>query len=406
METLYRSRKIQQRVRTITLGVGAFHPLDAETFDLAGPLLGMAQAEFEKAGYEVQSARLALRPVFADLADWPSSDLLDYCAYLQQLCDAHDIFYCSIGPIPANASEALLRRIHLLAEVLTINPALSASVQIASTASGLRPEAALPAAQVICELAHQTSEGLGNLFFSVTANCPPQTPFFPAAYHDNPEWGFSIGLQSAGLVGQTLRSVVYERGHGILALQDGIATARLIGVFEQIGHPIAQLCERWREHDLAYFGLDLSPAPYGEESIADAIEQVGLGRFGEPGTVAVAAAITAALKGTSLRTCGYCGLLLPALADSVISARLAEGRLTLDSLLLYSAVCGSGLDSIPIPGSTPTERIAALLLDVGALATRLRKPLSAKLLPIIGKHAGEMTTFSTPYLVNAPIMQV
>jgi uncharacterized protein (UPF0210 family) len=406
LQTLDRSEKIHTRVRTITLGIGALHPLDQAIFDLAGPLLRMAQAEFEKAGYEVQSTRIALRPIFVDLADWSTYDLLEYCAYLQQMCDAHDIYYCSIGHMPANAPEALLRRINMLAEVLAVNPALSAAVQIASTAFGLRAEAALPAARVISTLAQRTQDGLGNLFFSVTANCPPQTPFFPAAYHDSPEWGFSIGLQSAGLIGDTLRAVVHEQGRGILALRDGTITARLIGVLEEIGHPIEQLCEGWREHDIAYFGLDLSPAPYGEESIAGAIEQVGLGHFGEPGTVTVAAAITAALKGTSLRTCGYCGLMLPALADAVISERLAEGRLTLDSLLLYSAVCGSGLDSIPIPGDTPADRIAAVLLDLGALATRLRKPLSAKILPIPGKRAGEMTTFSSPYLVNAPVMRV
>jgi hypothetical protein len=36
----------------------------------------------------------------------------------------------------------------------------------------------------------------------------------------------------------------------------------------------------------------------------------------------------------------------------------------------------------------------------------LRKPLSAKLLPMLGKQAGEMTTFSSPYLVNAPILRL
>lgn len=390
----------------MTLGVGALHPLAAETFDLIGPVLAMAQAEFERAGYEVQSARIALRPVFIDLAEWSARELLEYCGYLQQLCQAHQISYCSIGHIPANAPDADLRRISLLSDVLTMNPALSASVQIASTGVGLRVDAALPAARVICDLARQTNEGLGNLFFAVTANCPPQTPFFPVAYHDSPDWGFSIGLQSAGLVGDTLRAVVQERGSGLAALRDGAATARLIGVLEEVGRPIADMCAAWREHDIAYYGLDLSPAPYGEESIADAIEQAGLGHFGEAGTTAVAAAITAALKGTSLRTCGYCGLMLPPVYDAVISERLAEGRLTLDSLLLYSAICGSGPDCIPIPGDIAPERIAHLLLDVGALAARLRKPLAAKLLPILGKQAGEMTTFSSPYLVNAPILRV
>jgi uncharacterized protein (UPF0210 family) len=390
----------------MTLGVGAPHPLEAETFDLIGPILAMAQAEFEQAGYEVQSARLALRPVFVDLAEWSARELLEYCGYLQQMCHAHEISYCSIGHIPANAPDTTLRRINVLTDVLTMNPALSASVQVASTAVGLRVDAALPAARVICDLARQTTEGLGNLFFCVTANCPPQTPFFPAAYHDSPDWGFSIGLQSASLISETLRAVVQEGGSGLTALRDGTATARLIGALEAVGRPIAQLCGAWREHDIAYYGLDLSPAPHGEESIADAIEQMGLGYFGEAGTTAVAGAITAALKGTSLDTCGYCGLMLPPIADAVISERLAEGRLTLDSLLLYSAICGSGPDSIPIPGNVPPERIAHLLLDVGALAVRLRKPLSVKLLPIPGKQAGEMTTFSSPYLVNAPILRL
>ena len=390
----------------MTLGVGALHPLDADTFDLIGPILSMAQAEFEQKGYEVQSARIALRPVFVDLAHWSARELLEYCSYLQQLCKEHEIYYCSIGHIPANTSDSNLRRISLLTDVLTMNPALSASVQIASTAVGLRTDAALPAARVICELAQQTTEGLGNLFFAVSANCPPQTPFFPVAYHDSPDWGFSIGLQSAGLISETLRTVAQECGPGLKSLREGTATARLIAALEAVGRPIAELCESWREHDIAYYGLDLSPAPHGEESIADAIEQVGLGYFGEAGTVAVAASITAALKGTSLRTCGYCGLMLPPIADAVISERMAEGRLTLDSLLLYSAICGSGPDSIPIPGDTAPERIAHLLLDVGALAVRLRKPLSTKLLPILGKQAGEMTTFSSPYLVNAPILRI
>ncbi len=393
-------------MRTITLGVGAPHPLDAETFELISPILSMARAEFERQGYEVQSTRIALRPVFVDLAHWSPHALLEYCGHLQQLCDTYEIAYCSIGHIPANVPAASLRRIGLLADVLTMNPALSASVQIASTAVGLRADAALPAARVICDLARQTNEGLGNMFFAVTANCPPQTPFFPVAYHDSPDWGFSIGLQSAGLVAETLRAVTQKSGRGLAALHHGAATARLIGALEEIGRPIAELCEAWDEHDIGYYGLDLSPAPYVDESIAEAIEQVGLGQCGEAGTIAVAAAITAALKGTSLRTCGYCGLMLSPLADTVLSQRLAEGRLNLDSLLLYSAICGSGLDCIPIPGDTSPERIASLLLDVGTLAVRLHKPLSAKLLPMLDKQAGEMTSFTSPYLVNAPILRV
>ncbi|HYN90149.1 MAG TPA: DUF711 family protein, partial [Ardenticatenaceae bacterium] len=47
---------------------------------------------------------------------------------------------------------------------------------------------------------------------------------------------------------------------------------------------------------------------------------------------------------------------------------------------------------------------AAILLDVGALALRLAKPLTARLMPIPGKEAGDLTTFDFPYFANSTIL--
>lgn len=79
-----------------------------------------------------------------------------------------------------------------------------------------------------------------------------------------------------------------------------------------------------------------------------------------------------------------------------------------------AAVCGVGLDTVPVPGATqqqpPEEReallraTASLLLDTAALAFRLRKPLSVRLLPVPGGRAGEQTAFDSPYLLNGKIM--
>ena len=80
--------------------------------------------------------------------------------------------------------------------------------------------------------------------------------------------------------------------------------------------------------------------------------------------------------------------------------RWAEGKISAHELLLYSSVCGTGLDTLPLPGDTSAEAIARLLLDVATLAWRLRKPLSARLFPVPGKRAGETTAFSSPYLTN------
>ncbi|MEJ5203020.1 MAG: DUF711 family protein, partial [Anaerolineales bacterium] len=80
--------------------------------------------------------------------------------------------------------------------------------------------------------------------------------------------------------------------------------------------------------------------------------------------------------------------------------------LTLKDLLLYSAVCGAGLDTVPLPGDVTSEQLAAVLLDVAALAMRLNKPLTARLMPIPGKQRGEFTSFDFAYFANGGILDV
>jgi uncharacterized protein (UPF0210 family) len=74
-----------------------------------------------------------------------------------------------------------------------------------------------------------------------------------------------------------------------------------------------------------------------------------------------------------------------------------------DSLLAYSAVCGTGLDTIPLPGDVSTEQMERMFADVASLASKWNKPLSARLQPVPGKKAGDMTEFQDPYLFNTTI---
>ena len=79
-----------------------------------------------------------------------------------------------------------------------------------------------------------------------------------------------------------------------------------------------------------------------------------------------------------------------------------------------AAVCGCGLDTVPVPGATQQQTAeergalldatAALLLDTAALAFRLNKPLSARLLPVPGGRAGQLTAFDSPYLLNCKLL--
>jgi uncharacterized protein (UPF0210 family) len=152
-------------------------------------------------------------------------------------------------------------------------------------------------------------------------------------------------------------------------------------------------------------GIDASLAPSlkEDESIAFAYEKILPGRFGDPGTLAISSVITRVLKSLSVKTCGYSGLMLPVCEDFGLARRAGERTFNLANLLLYSAVCGCGLDVVPLPGDITVDKIEGILLEVATLATTLNKPLSARLLPAPGKKAGEMTSFNSPYLVNCRV---
>ncbi len=390
-------------IRTITLGLGDEHPLTSTCIKQAAGILQRAQERYAGAGYEVQTLRLSTRPVFDDLASWSSSALVNYVQELQHMLDDVGLAFCSLGTAQATRPGFPLERVDLIADLLATTSALNATVQLASSEHGLRAEAALPIARVMRRLAHETEEGFGNFRFAMLACAAAGCPFFPTAYHAGPA-SLSLGLQGVDVVLEALQVRIQDElmPVDLLWASDWVRAALVerAAPVVALGQALAQ------EHGLLFGGIDLSPAPLGDHSIATALEMCGYGQVGSPGTLAAAAALTFALKNTGLPTCGYCGLMLPVLEDAILGQRWEEGLVGAHQLLLYSAVCGTGLDTLPFPGDTAPELIAHLLLDVATLALRLSKPLSARLFPVPGRRAGERTTFTSPYLTNTLIRSI
>ena len=162
------------------------------------------------------------------------------------------------------------------------------------------------------------------------------------------------------------------------------------------------------QFEIAFGGLDFTLAPYPTEaqSLGAAVERLGVRALGLHGSLAGAAFIADAVDRAHYAKTGFNGLMLPLLEDSTLAKRAEQGTLTLKDLLMYSAVCGTGLDTVPLPGDTGPEELTAILLDVAALAQRLAKPLTARLMPVPGKRAGERTTFDFPYFANSHILAV
>jgi uncharacterized protein (UPF0210 family) len=402
-------------IRAITVFIGDAHPLDGAAIARAAAFLRSAQASAAIAGYTVQTTRIATRPLFEDLRAWEDARLLAYADELQRLCEVEELGYLSLGPAPAWDDAFPLDRLVLLVELLAPRPAINATAQIAWGERAPRYAAALPIAEVMRGLA-EASAGDANFRFALLAMCEPGGPFFPQAYARGPEWSVAFGLQSAGLVGEAIAAV--EPEHPEDAEREAAALATLPQIERTVraalagaARPVAEMLRPLAEQTgMSFGGCDLSPAPMGDESIAAALEQAGLGLFGEPGSLALCATLTAAIRGAAADladaapACGYCGLMLPVLEDETLGMRCAEGRLSVASLLSYSAVCGTGLDTTPLPGDANPAGVAALLADVAALAWKLRKPLSARLFLTPGARAGDLTNFASPYLTNTRVL--
>ncbi|MCK5428070.1 MAG: DUF711 family protein, partial [Anaerolineales bacterium] len=264
-------------------------------------------------------------------------------------------------------------------------------------------EVSLPAVRACAEIIHQTAalspDGFSNLRFAALANVPAGAPFFPAAYHNGDEPTFALAIEAADLAVEAF-SEAKSIQEGRQALVNAITTnartlTRVAGELET-------------QFALSFGGIDFSLAPFPQEacSIGTALERLGTPAVGLPGSLAAAAILADTLDQVQFQRAGFNGLFLPVLEDAVLAKRAAEGTLLVKDLLMYSAVCGTGLDTIPLPGDTSREAIAAILLDLAALAQRLDKPLTARLMPIPGKKAGETTGFDFAYFANSRVLAV
>ncbi len=86
----------------------------------------------------------------------------------------------------------------------------------------------------------------------------------------------------------------------------------------------AALLQRGRQQ--FNLGIDSSPAPAKDRSIAAAIEAFTHAPFGASSTLQACSVITAAIKSLDVKTCGYSGLMLPVLEDPLLAQRAGEGR--------------------------------------------------------------------------------
>ncbi|HDL5698547.1 TPA: DUF711 family protein [Mannheimia haemolytica] len=396
------------RVRTITLFLSLTK--DKSQWQQA---LNSAKAEFDllvpaiqQQGYTIQSIRIVTNSFgeYLDLTDIQTAkqDLAYLKQLLTQLNDSGLRIRFAIGEAKTQHELALLPEL-----ILNYGDLSNACVNIEPDEFGiLDNETILQSAQIVKQIAEITPRGEGNFNFTVNFNCKPFIPYFPASYHSSklPN-SFVIGLETPDLLVAVLKELkasphndFYRQCYETMSQALQYHVDEVLEAVKSVQHKL----------QFAFAGIDSSAAPSKNcASMTEVYELMGVPFFGATGTVEASSLLTKVFKSIkNVQLVGFSGLMLAVTEDLGLAAGTHKAQFDIRALLTYSAVCGIGLDTVPISNEATVEQIAALMRDTGTMAFRLNKPLTVRLFPIPNKSAGEVTEFESDDLCNCRILTV
>ena len=262
----------------------------------------------------------------------------------------------------------------------------------------------MKASNVIKKISLLSDNGQDNFRFGISLNIEPNTPFFPYSYSDTNE-SFSIALETTehinDIVNKTFRNDYIKLKRNIIeSMEDYIVN------IETIANKISLNC------GIKYNGQDLSLSPYPDENISviSLLNKLGIDNFGSNGTQFMTSYLTSVLKElihkSKIKAVGFNGIMYSLLEDKVMCEAHNKQNFSIDSIILYSTVCGCGLDMIPLPCDIKEEEIASMVLDVATTSIKLDKPLGVRVLPIPTKFSKNMTNLKLDFLANTLIPHV
>lgn len=381
------------KIRSITYFFNPGWPISEEKMQEAGRFLSEAKKAYEAEGFEVQTTRIASVPFPTILTEPLIGLTMRMTQKLSAAIKAHGITYASLGPAMPEVFESY----ELIPDSLMLSEDIFFSGEIATQQKGISLPAIRACSEIILRNRDLKPDGFANLRFTVISNVGPGGPFFPAAYHEGEGTSFALALESADLAVEA-----FENAGSIEE-----ARQNLVSAMNQNANRLNNVANVLKyQFSIKFGGMDFSLAPFPEEarSLGTAFERLGVPRVGTHGSLAAASFITEAMDRAEYQRVGFNGLMMPVLEDATFARRAAENILTVKDLLMYSTVCGTGLDTIPLPGDVTADQISALLLDIAAISLRLNKPLTARLMPIPGKKAGDEVKFDFDYFAPSRVM--
>lgn len=293
-------------------------------------------------------------------------------------------------------------------EALAETENVCSSISVGSTRAGINMDAVRMMGDIIVRTAEATRDrdSIGCAKLVVFCNPADDNPFMAGAFHGVVEGDavINVGVSGPGVVKTAVEKV---KGENFEVLCETIKRTafKVTRIGQLVGHEAA------RRLGIPFGILDLSlaPTPAVGDSIADILQGMGLERVGAPGTTAALAILNDQVKKGGVMASSYVGGLsgafIPVSEDRSMAEAAEIGALTLEKLEAMTCVCSVGLDMIAVPGSTSAATISGIIADEMAIGMVNQKTTAVRLIPVIGKEAGDHAEFGG-LLGSAPIMPV
>lgn len=408
-------------VRTITMGISLLECIDEnidracdKVYDkicrYAKDLVKTGENISREYGIPIINKRISVTPIAMLAAACPTSDPVKFAHALERAAQSVGVNF--IGGYSALVQKGFAGGDYALIEsiprALNETEHVCSSVNIGSTKAGINMDAVKKMGKIIKETAELTSdrECIGAAKLVVFCNAPEDNPFMAGAFHGpgEPDCEINVGVSGPGVV----RAVLSKCGDCDITEVANLIKKTAFKI-TRTGQLVAQEASKRLCVPFGIVDLSLAPTPAVGDSVAHILEEMGLEQCGAHGTTAALALLNDAVKKggvmASSHVGGLSGAFIPVTEDAGMIAAAKSGCLTLTKLEAMTAVCSVGLDMINVPGDTTPEVLSAIIADEAAIGMVNSKTTAVRLIPAIGKKAGEWLEFGG-LLGGGPVMEL
>ena len=419
LETINMIRQENLDIRTITMGISLLDCADSDIdvscekvynkiVRLAGNLVKTGEDIEAEYGIPIINKRISVTPI-AMLVAVSGGDPVKYAHALQRAADTVGVNF--IGGYSALVQKGFsagdVELIKSIPRALNETTNICSSVNIGSTKAGINMDAVKLMGEIVKESATLTADRdcIGPAKLVVFCNAPEDNPFMAGAFHGvgEPDCVIHVGVSGPGVVYAALKKCNGDLG----AVAETIK--RTAFKITRVGQLVGSEAARRLGVPFGIVDLSLAPTPAVGDSVARILEEIGLGVCGTHGTTAALAMLNDGVKKGGVMACnsvgGLSGAFIPVSEDEGMIAAARSGDLKIEKLEAMTAVCSVGLDMVVIPGDTPSEVISAIIADEAAIGMVNSKTTAVRVIPAIGKKAGEELNFGG-LLGEGPIMDV